>query len=136
MYSFIPEKKAMTLIEVMIAFMILTIGLVGLVSLYLSVSMAVRQSRERVTATEDMSTVFAHLKGMDLAEIKSRRADPAYWQGFLSCALPEESASVVNLDASDTEWDNDPLTLQVSVQWDDLGNTRMVSGVSKFTEPL
>lgn len=127
-------QKAMTLPEVLIAFVILAVGLAALITLYSSSSVSVSRSRTMLLAVRDANTVLEHIKSTSLSTIKTYRNNTAYWNDLHSASLNNESVLVYNTNSSDSSWDNNPIELAVEVRWFEGAKQRNVTIVSKFTE--
>lgn len=130
----LQRQKAMTLPEVLIAFVILAIGLAALVTLYSTSSVSVTRSRNMLLAARDANTVLESIKSTSLTTVKTYRNNTGYWNDMLSGSLNNETVFVYNSNSTDTSWDNNPLELVVEVRWLEGASQRNVTIVSKFTE--
>lgn len=128
------HQKAMTLPEVLIAFVILAVGLSALVALYSTSSASVTKSRQMLLATKDANTVLEHIQSTSLSTVKLYKSDDDYWNKLLSDSLINESVTVYNVNTTDTSWSNNPLELAVQVSWQVGASQQNVTIVSKFTE--
>ncbi|UCD14808.1 MAG: type II secretion system protein [Candidatus Omnitrophota bacterium] len=127
-------KRGFTLGELIVATLILSVVLVSILSMYVSANFSVQQARDLTIAAKDASGVFEHMKSLSLAEIKSNRGNSTYWNSVVNKTLSQESITVVNMDDTDTYWDNNPLELGVTVDWKERGRDANVTMISKFTD--
>lgn len=128
------SRRAFTLPEVLIAFTIVVVGLVSLVSMYYTSSIAVSQARNSMLAVKHANTILEKIKGMNLATIRSHRNNNSYWEAIPDLTLNQESINVTNINTTDTEWNNNPLELLVEVSWNDKGGLKNITLMSKFAE--
>ncbi len=127
-------KKGFTLSELMIAAFILTIGLLAILGLYISLSSSIQKARELTIAAKDAGSIFEEIRGLSLSSIRNKKGNSTYWNSLVVKNLSQETISVFNTNSSDTNWNNDPLGLRVTVSWQDKGQNRQINISSKFTD--
>jgi len=128
------KREAFTLAELMIAALVLTVGLIGVLSMYTCSIFSIQTAKNLTIAAEDASSVFENAKTLTLAQISSHNGDDAYWNSLITPTLDAESVTVINTDASDVTWSNDPLELKVTVAWNERGGNKSIEMVTKFTD--
>jgi type IV pilus assembly protein PilV len=125
-----PHSRGLTLVEILIALLILSIGLLGLASLQtlslkfntsayyrtqatqLAYDFADRMRANRQAARDDMYTIpFATFAcGAAVGDGTALQDDIAAWRNALACRIPRSSGRVVNNGAD---------SFTISVQWTD-----------------
>ena len=125
------KKRGITLAEVMVAALILALGLGAMLSVYISASLSIQQAKNLSFATQDAGIVLETVRSLNRTDIRNC-VNTTCWN--ITTLLPDENITVINGNASDTNWANDPLELQVSVSWSERGQTNTISMISKFTD--
>lgn len=127
-------RASFTLAEILIAFMVLIVGLTGILHLYINSSALIARSDHNIIATRELTSVMEHIKSLSLSQIKSQKDVSDYWNGILSGQLTDAAVSVVNKDSGDTDWNNDPLELKVTLSWMEKGAMIDLSMESLFSD--
>jgi len=128
-------KKAITLPEVLVAFLILVVGMVSFAYMYIGIAQTTGSARMVTDATGEIDTVLESIQNMNLTQIKSYKSNATYWRGLMPGSLLNGTVTVVNYNASDNAtWTNDPLMLNVTISWKNRGATRTESFVTAFTD--
>lgn len=134
MLSRMKCRKGFTLVEVLIAFLILAVGITGVYMLFLNSSYFTNQSNHVAIATREATALMETIQSMSLSEVKAQRANSTFWQSYVADILPDIAATVSNVDSSDTNWNNDPLELEVTVEWTERAAKQNITMMSAFTD--
>lgn len=126
--------KSFTLVEVLIAMLILVVGVTGVYMLYINATYYTHEANRVGIATRELTSVMETLKNMSLSEMKAQKSNTTYWDDTVSDVLPAINVTVTNIDANDTSWNNDPLELNVTLQWSERGHAKVISMMSAFTD--
>lgn len=128
------NRKGFTLVEVLIAFLVLVVGITGVYMLYINSAYFTNESNRIVIATREGTAMMEMLKSMSLAEIRAERANDDFWDDNLANVLPSIDADVSNIDGTDNDWLNDPLELEVKITWVERGAQKNITMMSAFTD--
>lgn len=126
------KKKAITLVELLIAIFILVIGFSSLLILYSTSATATQRAKNRMFAAKDISTVYEAINRIPLSIIRSKKDDPSYWQALGEVLLPNQVITVRSVN--DTYWSKDPLHLEVDVSWLEFGSMKNITIDALITE--
>lgn len=128
------NKKAITMVELLIAIFILVTGFSALLIVYSTSATATQRARNRMFAAKEMSTIYEAINRMPLSMIKNQRGNNTYWQALGEGLLPTEVVTVSGVN--DTYWTNDPLHLEIELSWYEFGTNTSISFDALFTEHL
>lgn len=124
-------KRSFTLVEVLTAFFILTVAILGAVGMNGQFQRNSKLTSSLSIATRDLTAVMESLRAMDLDEIRAAQANPNFFDGLLSGQLTDQ---VVTLAVLNDDWAANPLRITVTVFWDDNGELMSRSLFSVFTD--
>lgn len=126
-------KKTFTLAEVLLAaFVLLVIGAV-LVSLVASSSIALERTRSSFILSSHASSVFENMKSFNRTNLYSKRDDQQYWLDLMENRLINQTLIIRNINESDTMWLDDPLGIELELQWDMRGHRHNETYLTYFT---
>ena len=111
-------SKGVTLAEILVVVALLVVGISAVLAMFVTGLTMVRRAEQRYAAMRDATAVFETISDMSLSHLKSEKNNSAYWQALLRHNLMNESVELTNVNAADTGWDDDPLSLRVDVTWD------------------
>lgn len=129
-------KSSFTMVEVLMAFFILSIAIVGALGIYSQSIQGVGTARSMQIATRDISAVMETLRTMNSTEIQAVQYNATFWNGLLSNELLNESVSLVETNTTPGDpWTARPLRFVVQLSWTDhQGRSRDISMMSVFTD--
>jgi type II secretory pathway pseudopilin PulG len=127
-------RKSFTLSEVLISLLIIVMVLVAGVSSYCASARMMTDATAMTTAIEDANSIMEVLQSMDMNEIRDDRSDTDFWSSFLTGTIENETVTLENCDPGDTNWNNDPLELMVTVSWGPATLRRNVQLTSLFSD--
>lgn len=128
-------KCSFTLVEVLMAFFILSIAILGALGIYRQSVQGVHSARSMQIATRDLSAVMETLRTMNCTEIQDEQRNSLFWSGLLSGELQAQQLSVTEINtAAGADWTARPLRLRVNLSWTDQGRNKEISMMSVFTD--
>lgn len=125
-------KKAITLVELLMAMFILVIGFSALLIVYSTSATATQRARNRMFASKEISSVYEAINRMPLSMVRSQRNNNTYWQSLGEGLLPTETITINSIN--DTHWSNDPLHLEINLAWYEFGTNTSINFDALFTE--
>lgn len=126
------QKKAITLVELLISIFILVICFSSLLILYSTSATATQRSKNRMFAAKDVSTVLEAMNRMPLSIIRANKDNNSYWQSLAEVLLPNQVITVTSVN--DASWSEDPLHLKINATWLEFGTTQSIELDALLTE--
>lgn len=127
------NKKSFTLAETLLAAFIMVIVGAVLVSMVASSSIALNRTKNSFVLSSHASSVFEHIKSLNRTQIIDKKDDQQYWLDLVDSGLQNRTISLNNVNAGDTDWDDDPLGVLLELGWELRGEKQSETYLTYFT---
>lgn len=127
----IKQNSSFTLVEVLVGFLILTIGLMGAMGVYNQMQQSTGKANLMSIATSDLSAVMETLRTMNASAIQAENANATLWSSVLSDQLANETVSLQEIN---NDWTERPLRIRATLQWREHGVDKSISMFSVFSD--